>query len=597
MLSSNQKQLVLLLIGLTSGIGLGLLISFVLFAPNQASERWSANDSTLRPALTNGLSTGDVASVERDIADIIELESALDRRSALYRLLEGKRTTEISELLSLTLKLERTQNLYAVQHLLFVELALLDPRKSVELVWETERVRWETLFDLVASYSSSVDPEEALRVFSTLSEPWKGRLISVVFQNQQRLTEAELAAIAEALDITDAYNTWITEIKLNEVIDKPRVAFDLVLTADIPDFQKKKFLSRVTSRWIERDGTGSISSMLSLVYEEFADKKSTYWRTVVSEIAATDPHIAWEQLTSLSVEVQRLFNDVIFEAWVEKDPSAAIQAITSHEYLNSMMSDFSSMLEPWIQAVSDEILEHIDLVPPDFQIFAIRFAINHLAQHVPPEEVIELLAQFRQRGFNTLQATDAFVRIWSQKDPLSAIDWVVHNLEKGTSNGQPMLWITMPQVALVDPQKAMEIALEHPVENNLEFSVFSGLLGEERIESALSLLPQVRDSYMNEPIFGSIANSLVEVGRIEDALAIAERLGESQKPRFYVWMVIPWLHDDLDSLFEYLPKLESAEIRSIVASTILDAPDRLVNLSEKEEEFVQSFISDDTDQP
>ena len=143
-------------------------------------ERWSANDSTRRPALTNGLSTGDVASVERDIADIIELESALDRRFALYRLLEGKSTTDISELLSRTLKLERTQNLYSVQHLLFVELAHLDPRESVELVWETERVRWETLFDLVASYASSVNPESALRVFSTLPEPWKSRSINVV---------------------------------------------------------------------------------------------------------------------------------------------------------------------------------------------------------------------------------------------------------------------------------------------------------------------------------------------------------------------------------------------------------------------------------
>ncbi|MXZ43831.1 MAG: hypothetical protein F4Z01_02470 [Gammaproteobacteria bacterium] len=155
----------------------------------------------------------------------------------------------------------------------------------------------------------------------------------------------------------------------------------------------------------------------------------------------------------------------------------------------------------------------------------------------------------------------------------------------------------MPQVALADPQKAIEIALEHPVEKNLEYSVMAGLLGEERIESALSLLPQIRESYLNEPIFGSMASALIEVGRIEDALALAETLRESQKPRFYVWMVLPWLQDDLDSLLEYLPKLESAEIRSLVAGTILDAPDRHVALSEKELEFVQSFISEETDQP
>lgn len=192
----------LLLIGLTGGVGLGLLIAVVLFSPNQADERWSPNETTRFQVPTDGLGNGDLTSVSSDVADIIELESALDRRVALYRMLEGKSATKMSELLSRTLELEPTQNLHSVQHLLFAELARLDPRKSVEFVWETERVRWETLFDIVASYSSSVNPEEALQVFSTLSEPWKSRLINVVLQSQRRLTESELVAIAETLNIT-----------------------------------------------------------------------------------------------------------------------------------------------------------------------------------------------------------------------------------------------------------------------------------------------------------------------------------------------------------------------------------------------------------
>ena len=299
----------------------------------------------------------------------------------------------------------------------------------------------------------------------------------------------------------------------------------------------------------------------------------------------------------MSVEVQTLFNDVIFEAWVKQDPSAAIEAITSQAYLNSMMSEVSSLLEPWIQAVSEDIFDHLDLVPTDIQISAIRFAINHLAQNKPPEQVIELLEQFRQRGFNTLEATDAFVRVWSRQDPNAAIDWVVQNLDKGTGYGQSMLFGTIPEVAKLNPERAMEIALEHPVESLLEFSVVSGLLSEEKIESALSLLPQVRDSYLKVTIYSSVGSALIEVGRIDDALALAEGLEDSQKPRFYVWLVFPWLQNDLESLFEYLPKLESAKIRSMVASTILDAPDRHVDLSEKEVEFVQSFVSDETDQP
>lgn len=575
---------------------MGLFISFLLFPLNQSNEDTSASQNTKFNSTANTEDTEELASTPPELIDILELTSATERRHALYQLLENKSDLRIVDLLEHSFSLDKNQKLLAVQRVLFTELVRINPEQSLEFIWKTDRPRWETLLDTVATYWSTVAPNEALLAFSLLDEPWKSRLIFVVFQCQSSLSEAELAQITESLNLVKIFETWNSFVQLEQVIDEPKDAFDLVLKADISNIHKKKMLSQITRRWVERESSISFSSVYSLVYETFADEKSFYWRTILAEIAATNPRFAWEQLSSLSQEVQKLFNDVIFEEWVEHDPAAAIQAISSQEYMDSMKTELSALLVPWIRAVSDRFLEHIDLVPMEYQIFAIDEAVKHLAHQLSPEELIEFIAQFRQRGFNTLEATDSFVRIWSRRDPLQAIDWVVQNLENGTNGGTTMLWLAMPQVALRNPQRAMDIALEHPVESVLEHSVLSALLNEEEIDTVLSLLPQVRNSYMNETIYGSLGATLLELGRIDDALAVAESLEEPQTPRFYHWLVSAWLRIDVDSLLERLPKLATTSTRAQVANHVLDMQETVPRLTEKELEFVRTFSFKEVDQ-
>ena len=60
-------------------------------------------------------------------------------------------------------------------------------------------------------------------------------------------------------------------------------------------------------------------------------------------------------------------------------------------------------------------------------------------------------------------------------------------------------------------------------------------------------------------------------------------------------VVFPWLYSDADSLLENLPKLESSETRSIIAAEVLRNQEDFHFLTEKELEYVRTFIPDDTD--
>ena len=591
----KQNRILLILASLVGGVGLGCLIAFFVYPMNGADTYDSPPQAVQISLPTNYDAQESLAADSGDFEEIISLESASKRRLALYRLMNYKSAEQIHDLLRDTFKLEITKNLYAVQRVLFAELTRIDPKKSLELVWETPRMRQKTLLNIVAAHWSSFAPADALRMFSSLDEPWKKQAIYAVFENQGSLAEGEVSELAESLDIIDEFRAWKHDNQLEEILKEPRKAFNLVLAVDTSEFHRNRMLTRTTRSWIEREGIDNTSAMLSLVYEEFADTRFL-WGPVISEIAASDPAFVWEQLSSMPIKVQELFATDVFKEWVDRDPDAAIQAITTQEYLDTMASEMYSLLLPWVRAVSDRFLEHIGLVPEDYKKSAIEIAINHLAKNSPPDEVIDLLAQLRLRGFRTLDVTGSFVRLWSEDDPLAAVEWAKENLEHDSYVAQGAISIALGRLTERNPEKAMEVALSLSEDIKFERSVVIALLRQGEIDQALSLLPRVRDSSVFPIPYSAFYNSFIHAGRVDDAIAFADRLEESERLSYYHNMVRPWLRFECESLLENLPKLPSAEIRMVVAKSVIGEQEGYPYLTEAELEFVRSFIIDETDQ-
>lgn len=589
----KRTQLVLTLVSLTVGVGLGFLIAFLFIPSNQMETNTFPQTSGSVPSSESANSDNSEHPVPHSLAKVIELESPTERRVGLYQLVNNKSAEQITEFINQTFDIENVQSSYSVQRLLFSELARIDPAKSLELVWETARIRWGPLLEVVASQWSLIAPTDALRAFSALEEPWKSRALVVVFQHQDTLDNAELRDLAQSLNITDEFVTWTHEEQLAAVIDEPRKAFSLAIETDTSYFHRHHMLKQITRRWIEREGTDDVSSMLSLVYDVFADTRFL-WSSVVSEIAASNPELTWKQLSSMPLEIQKLFADDVFDAWFERDPDAAIEAIRTQEYVDAMASEMYSHLLTWIRAVSDRILEYIELVPEDYKMTAIEIAVEHLAEKSPPNEIIDLLTQLRQRGLNTQEATHEFVSVWSTKDPLAAVEWASDNLDQGPRDGQWMLRTALERLALSDPERAMEFALKQPEESRLEDVVILELMRQGEFEKALSFLPRIRETTGFPYVYDGVGYHLIVAGRIEEALGLAGRLEEAEKPLFYSRLVYPWIRFELESLLEFLPKLPTEEIRRKVVIAVLGEQERYPYLTSNELEFVRSLLPDET---
>ncbi len=593
MMKMKRKQLILTLTSLTCGIGLGFLISLILFPKNDTNVQSPPQETTTVPSVAVETDRQDSDSVPTNLVEIVQLEKVTEQRIALYQLLENKNGEQIAELLGSALTVDSSENLYPAQRILFAELARIEPAKALELIWETERARWRTLLDEIAIHWGLIAPKEALKAFAALKEPWRGRATRTVFDHQQSLNETELAELAGSIDITEQFLLWKYEIELAGVIDEPRKAFDLTLQADISYLDKSKMLTLITNRWIERTGTDDISAKLNLVFEVFGDTRGL-WAPVVTEITKNNPSFVWEQLTAMSLEIQKRFSGSIFREWAAIDPNAAIQVLQNREIMAQMEFYRYSCIRSWVDAVADEFQEHIELLPEADKILAIRMAVENLAHSSPPNDVLELLDQLKSRGLNTLEATDSFVKIWCRKDLLAALEWVLQNKEQGRYDGQYMLGDVLEQLALSDPERAMKIALEQPEESSLDVNVVMKLLRLGEFDKALTLAPKVRKKRWYGSIYHNVAYSLVGAGRTDEALALAEKVEESERTRFYQNLVFPWLYSDPDSLLEQLSHLETAEVRAIFAAEVLKNHENFHYLTEKESEFVRTFIPDDT---
>ena len=593
----KHYRLVLTLASLTTGVGIGILVSFLFFPMNQTEIQGppSVGFQPLASASSDDIKS--IANEERVLEDIIEIATATERRRALYRLLANKSGKQITELLRKTLTINNAKNSYSVQRILFAELARIRPMQSLELVWETERIRWGSLLDVVAIQWGSLAPEEALRAFSLLEEPWKGRAVETVFQSQTTLSESELTELSTSLNITETLDSWTFERQLAAVKDEPLVAFKFAVAADISDSRRHRVLTEITHRWMERDDADSISSMLNLVYEEFANSWNI-WNPIVAEIAATNPQFVWEQLSSQATEVQELFNGPIFKAWVEQDPTSALQAITSTEFIGSMKSELNNLLWEWGRTVPlDQIQKNILLVPEDHRISFVNSTARYLAQNLPPNDVIEFLEHARLHGISTLVATDVFVSNWSRVDPTAAVQWAVQNLDQGSGDGTWMLERALDSLALLAPAKAMEIALDQPAERSLEQQVVLSVFRSGDIEQGLALLPKIRKVRTSDSSFYStVAYTLVRYGRLDSAITVGQKLEASERSIYFRNVGDALIQYDIESLLEYLPNLEDTEVQEMIAAGVLRQQEwNSSSLTEEELEMVRALVPDRPD--
>ena len=588
----KRKPLVLIFAGLVVGIGAGLIFSIVLFPVNQG-EGVLGDNGPLNVSAGSAINETPKNS-PTDLASVFVHETASERRLAVYRLLEGRSRREVADLVRSSLSLDLTDQLLFVQSLLFAELSHLAPELSLELVWEAERAHWDELFNTVVEEWASIDAQSAMQRSSELMEPWKSKAFRTILQTRHDSSEQELAEFADSFGASAVLTELSYTTQVEAVFDEPRAAFELVLQADIPDSRKSEMVAVITDRWIERESIDDVSSMLSLVHDVFPEERH-HWRLVVSILAASDPKFVWEQLSTLSLDAQKMLNDTVFEVWVKQDPFEAIQALNDTGYMTTEDWELRSLYWIWARAVSDQLPENITLIPEDHRSSVLISVISLKADQLPPNEILVLLDQFSSLGVNTKGATDEFIRRWSRADPSGALKWIEKNLEKDSWERSWKIRDILIQLARVDATKAMEVASQQPAESGAEHAVIGELLRQNKLEQGLSLLPSVPDSSQRSGIYSLTAGYLIAAGRVSEAINLADRFTDEEKLSFFEALVTNMSFlVDVDVQIAIVRGIDEEELRSSLSASILRNDKFFTRLTDNERELLSSFVQEET---
>lgn len=281
-----------------------------------------------------------------------------------------------------------------------------------------------------------------------------------------------------------------------------------------------------------------------------------------------------------------MLNDEVFRTWVKKDSMEAIAALSETEYMSDEKWELGPLYAIWASAVWPQLPDLIDLVPVDYRTRMLTAALRDLVPRIVPTELLEQLEQIQREGVNTKNTLESYFTLLSDQDPALAVQLASEYLEEGSWVISSML----RDLALEDVNKAMEVALQQPLNSHAEHSVIQALFSQGWLLQGLELLPKVREGTDVTNLYVSAGELLIDYGRASQAIALAEKLSDEARPDYFLNLAQRWSYKDINDFLPVLNEIRDEEMRSRIAEQILRVDRFHGNLTDEEIGVVRSFV-------
>ena len=229
----------------------------------------------------------------------------------------------------------------------------------------------------------------------------------------------------------------------------------------------------------------------------------------------------------------------------------------------------------WSDRAPNVVLDRLMDIPRVARADALSIASSKLALNSPTDALDRITSLRSVPGMNTHYATQMVIGTWANEAPTLALDWIQANREVGTLERTELMSQVLSSYTLIDPEHAMTIAVEefHPDNNtyDLERTVINSLLSNERIDTAIELISQVRDVERGR-ISTDIGVYLVKRNQIDRAVEMSEQVAEEERLAYFNMLGINLLQrqQPASKFLELIEKIPSTSLRSEVAEMFLN---------------------------
>lgn len=531
----------------------------------------------------------------RSLDDLEQFNSPFKRSLELLFLLTDADERQVLRLLEESNE-AKPQRRLQLQKPILQRLTQLNPRKAYEQIELLEQDNTSHLIDWIFMEWSSFNLEEAVSFAESLGDNEKFAALRSVLAERSDLSEEERLSIARQLgNEQHAINLNMQE-RLSKPIDNPEETWNELVSVVQDNPGQSWMLATVARAWVEKNGL----SILDQVSDSMTNSQTRQFvlGAVLLNAAKDTPKIAFEyalKLDSNSDSNPEGFGFVslvstVTNIWVKSDPRSALDAASGVEQLGLRRKLEESVVTAWANQNPQDVLSVLETLPEHVHNSATRTAISAWVNE-DPHEAANFVANME--GGTRASAASSLVVVWTrQTDYKDSIEWVLN--EPGISDLKGFL---LPEVlghlAYVDPQFAMEKALEQPIADGglgLEATVIFRLSFND-IDEAIRFLPQVRPGSTKIAAYGYVGKMYIEHGATEDALNLAQELPSSNRSEYFQALLTTWSRSDPESLLNSIDSLPTSEVKSKAARVLTVSNKRHKGLSEKQVQSVEKYLS------
>ena len=411
------------------------------------------------------------------------------------------------------------------------------------------------------------DQTEAIEQAREMDEQKRKLALEGILKSQVGQSFDELRRIAVDLGSEQqAVDAYLASFN-SEHLEDPRTAWakvsPLASTRNLPH---EWVLKNVVLQWYEREGVSIVDEIQAS--EASSNVKSETTRVVLWHAVEDSPEETFSLALKIPIDMRwgmPYVHDVI-RAWANVDPQAAYNALD--EIDDPFLLDIlpSAVVSTWAWNDPHYVLENIKDFPPKLHDVATAGAIGSIAMNDPLEGAERALDISNPTARS--RALDHVINIWRQLDVDAVVNWV-ENVETNPRQRFELVDTLTSWLVSDDPLRAFEIARKETGlgwdDTGLEADIIRSISRYEGLETAVELLPQVREGKTRAVAAAHLADTMIRNGDTTRALALGLDLPPSDQEVYFPSIADTWVDVDPGSLLEAIEKIPAPELRSKVA--------------------------------
>ena len=589
MMTHFKKKFVLgLLVGATLGCTLVLIIWETLLIENDRSEGSVANEGS-----GNALRVMPFSHDFDSWQSLLQTTETSLTLSDYIKILEEKSADDLTRLAVQSLELEQEKEVHLLQDLVISTLAHKSPPSTLDLIWKFPWNRHQKLINIFVGTLSTVDLEQTLEITETIPKSYQEDAIRTILSSRSEFSESDWNELTEGATVSKLLVRLLREAEAIARLDQPSLAWDLLLQDDVENDDQKDLLTEIAIARVEEEGF----EVLSHFYETLYQNDRFLFESIVREVVEPEPQIAYQIVQSMPYESRNLVLPILVEAWAKQSPREAYFSVTE-------ISDYQSQrlywdpLEEWAKLDPLNVLDRLSEIKRVDRTTALLITISELVS-TNPEEITQRLEEFKKiPGVSDDSVEWTLVSDWSQYDPLKAIDWIQEVTDLGSSVQARYLRQALRNLIQLDSDKALELALNQPLDSYFVQSgyvggIFSELVEEGFLDKAFNALDDLPDAAIEEG-YMAVGDGLIKVGRWSDAFKLADKLESDARESYLRSITSTASNRNVQGLVDQLEEMPVNETRRIMADELVRQQEwRGDLLTEQQLEMVQRLLPED----